>query len=103
MHFPWSNLLEAGIAAAGLWIGSTLAKSHANSATFQRAVVLEKIAAAAASIVVALYPTAPWALLLEQVVARVSAAAGLPTKNADAIERAAAHALTGLGKNPGTR
>lgn len=103
MQIPWGGLLNVVIAGAGLWIANTLAKSHSNGASVQRAVLLEKIAAAAASLVVSLYPAAPWAVLLEQVVARIAAAAGLPTQNADAIERAAAAALTSLGKNPGTR
>lgn len=59
-----------------------------------RAALLESIAAGAAALVVSLNPTADWATLLEQVVAAIKSASSVPTNNADAIQRAAASALT---------
>jgi hypothetical protein len=97
---PFVGLLAT---AVGGWIAKHLgaiadAKQHETA--LQRATVLEKIAEGAAALAVSLYPTAPWATLLKQVVSMIASAAGLPTTNASAIERAAAAALTKLGKLP---
>jgi hypothetical protein len=65
-----------------------------------RAFLLRMIAEDAAALVVALNPKAPWAQLLAAVVQQVATAAGTPTQNQAAIERAAAAALVRMGKLP---
>jgi hypothetical protein len=67
---------------------------------FYRAALLSSIAAGAAALVVSLNPAAAWKDLLQATINGISGAAGLPTANLGAIERAAADALARLGKLP---
>jgi hypothetical protein len=81
----------------GGWIGHrfTSPKDH------DRAAHLAAIARDAAALVAGLNPTASWAELLRMTVDQIATAAGLPTTNKDALERAAAGALSAIGKAPG--
>lgn len=100
LHLDLTSLILAAAVAAGSWIGTRIIKPKDH----ERAQLLSAIGSAAAALVVAAAPpTASWPTLLEQVVRQISTAAGLPTRNAQAIERAAAAALTQLGKNPGVK
>lgn len=67
----------------------------------QRAALLRTIARGAAALIVAQFPGAPWAKLLSMVLEAIAATPGVPTQSHPAIERAAADALTELGRNPG--
>jgi hypothetical protein len=99
MHFDWLSIVGLIATAVGGWIGHRFtAPKHQD-----RAALLERIAVAAAALVVSLNPNANWATLLEMVVNQIASAAGTPTTNRDAIQRAAASALTHLGKNPGAQ
>ena len=69
----------------------------------ERADLLRTLAEDAAAVIVALYPTKPWAELVNMVVQRLLAMPGVPTKNTSALEGAAATALTVLGKAPGAK
>lgn len=89
---PLIALLATGV---GGWIGSRIIRPRDH----ERAALLSRIATDAAALVVAMFPKASWPELLKAVVDQIAAAAG--TKNRPAIERAAAAALTALGKNPG--
>ena len=102
MHFnlgfflPILSPVVLGLAVSfGHWLGSKI-KSPTDA---ERATILEKIADGAAALVVAMNPKANWTDLLKSVVQAIEAAAGVPTKDAGAIERAAAAALTKLGKS----
>jgi hypothetical protein len=101
VHFNFGSLLPflspllLGLAvSAGHWLGSKIK----NPTDAERAAILEKIADGAAALVVALNPKANWTDLLKAVVQAIEAAAGVPTSNSAAIERAAAAALSKLGK-----
>lgn len=99
MHIPMlelGNLLGAIAIGVGAWIGHRVTKPRDH----ERAAVLDRIAQGAAALVVRMNPTSSWAVLLQNTVQMIAAAAGLPTKNAGAIERAAASALSTLGKAP---
>lgn len=93
----WINQLLGGLALAiGTWLGTRIIKPKDH----ERAQLLATIAASAAALVVSLNPTATWAQLVKLTVNQIAGAAGVPTNNAAAIERAAAAALTSLGKKP---
>jgi uncharacterized membrane protein len=96
MHFDLGSLVGLAATLLGTWLGTRFLKPKDHD----RALLLEKIAEGAAALVVATFPTASWATLLQNVVTQVAKAAGLPTQNGDAIERAAAAALLKLGKAP---
>lgn len=98
-HFDYLSLIVTAATILGGWVTTRIVAPKAH----ERAELLAKIAAAAAALVVSLNPTADWSLLLSKVVKAIADAAGLPTTNAQAIERAAAEALTRLGKNPGVK
>jgi len=98
MHFndwiwPIIGILATGL---GTWLGSRIIQPRDHD----RAQALTEIAKGGAALVVSLFPKADWPTLLKAVVDQISASAG--TTNRSAIERAAASALTALGKNPGT-
>lgn len=93
----WINPLIALLATA---LGGFFAHRFTSPKDLERASLLSKIAAGAAAFMVGLYPNKAWAELLQLVIGQIAAAAGLPTKNAAAIERAAADALAQLGKLP---
>ncbi len=88
--------IELVATAVGAWLLHRLRKPSDH----QRAELLALIAKESAAFLVAMYPSKPWAELLQLLVQRIAAAAGLPTKNAQAIENAAASALRELGKSP---
>ena len=83
------------VAAAG-WIAQHITKPT----DLDRAKLLSIIANAVAAYVLSLNPGAVWADLLRDVIQGISSAAGLPTRNAQAIERAAIAALIAHGKAP---
>ena len=85
----------AAIAVAG-WI----ARHIKTPSDKDRADLLSIIANAAAAYVYALNPSAAWADLVRDVVQRISASAGLPTRNAQVIEQEAVAALVRMGKVP---
>ena len=85
----------AAIAAAG-WIAKLIKKPSDK----QRADLLSIIANAAAAYVYSLNPNAPWADLVRDVIQRISASAGLPTRNVQVIEQEAVAALVRMGKVP---
>lgn len=91
-----TQLILAAAVAVGSWIGTRIIKPTDKD----RAEHLDVIARAAAALVVGMNPTAPWATLLQNVVNQILTAAGLPTSNRAAIERAAANALASLGRLP---
>lgn len=88
------------LGVAALALGTWLARRLTQPTDLQRAELLAQIAASAAALAVSMFPNAKWAELLKFVVQQIAGAAGLPTKNADAIQRAAAKALMDLGKAP---
>jgi hypothetical protein len=91
MNLPWINSLIGLIATglgAWLWNRAITPKDH------ERAALLEKIATGAAALVVSLNPGKAWAALLELIVQQIASAPGVPTANQQAIQRAAADALT---------
>lgn len=89
----WMQLLGpiVGIVATG--VGAWIARHLKKPTDVDRATLLATIAADAAAFVVHMYPGKTWADALQLVVQQISTAAGLPTKNAQAIQRAAASAL----------
>jgi hypothetical protein len=100
----WSSLLNPVI---GLLtpvviavLGGLIHKAIVTPKDHERAALLATIAQDSASFIVAMNPNKSWDDLLKDVVNRISAAAGLPTSNATAIQNAAAGALTALGKAP---
>ena len=99
MHLS-TDILGPIVGLLATAVGAWLAHRIKNPTDMDRATLLSRMAAEAAALIVSLYPSKPWAELLTMVVQRMSAAAGIPTKSAQAIENAAAHALTMLGKNP---
>lgn len=95
MHFSLTDVIGVLAVAVGGWLGHRITSPKAH----ERANVIALIARDAAALVVSLNPKGDWATLLKQVVDQIATSAG--TENRDAIERAAASALTSLGKNPG--
>lgn len=69
-------------------------------ATAARAHLLRQIAEDAAALTIQRYPKATFEQSLGFVVQAMSSAAGLPTRNGAALERAAAGALIRYGKQP---
>lgn len=98
-----TNLLQQILETAAIVVGGLLVHAIRTPKDHDRAALLAEIANAAAAWVVAHNPGKPWAEILEAVVQRIAAAAGLPTRNATAIENAAALALTRMGVQPGAR
>jgi len=88
-----------GLIATG--VGAWLVRQLKKPSDLERAHLLEKIATDAAALIVAMYPGKPWAELLQLVIQQISTAAGLSTRNAQAIQRAAASALAELVEAPG--
>lgn len=100
MHFDFAAILGPLVGLVATAVGAWIATRITKPKDHERAELLAKIAAGAAALVVALNPGASWATLLQQVEAQIATAAGLPTRNAQAIQRAAAEALSALGKAP---
>lgn len=89
----WPAISGVLTLAVASWIGHrvTSAKDH------ERAALLSTIANDAAALAVSKFPASPWSVLFQETVAQISDASGLPTGNADAINRAAAGALKAAG------
>jgi hypothetical protein len=83
------------LAVAG-WIARHIKKPSDK----ERADLLSIVANAAAAYVSSLNPNAAWADLVRDVVQRISASAGLPTRNVQVIEQEAVAALVRMGKVP---
>jgi hypothetical protein len=90
------TLIPVAAIAAAAWI----AKHIKAPSDKDRADLLSIIANAAAAYVLSLNPGAAWADLVRDVIQAISASAGLPTRNVQAIEREAVAALVRLGKVP---
>jgi hypothetical protein len=99
LHLDLTSIVLTAATVIGAWLGTRVIRPGDH----EKAQLLATIAADAAALVVAVNPTLAWGDLLEKVVKAISAAAGVPTTNQQAIERAAASALTALGKNPGKK
>jgi len=93
--------LNQWLSLAALVIGTFFGRRIVQPRDHERAQLLNDIARAAAALAVSMNPNASWALLLQNVINQVATAAGVPTKNAAAIQRAAALALTDMGVKPG--
>ena len=65
----------------------------------ERAATIEKIAQGVVALLVVAWPKASWTDLIQKAIDAMIAA-GAPSTNKAALERAAAAALTELGKNP---
>lgn len=100
MH--WDALLTPIILAVATAIGGWAARHIKKPSDMDRAALLAQIAKAAAALVVNTHPNATWATLLEQTIQQIASAAGVPTKNGAAIQRAAAEALAAMGKSGAT-
>jgi len=94
----WEALLTPVILALASAIGVWATRHIKTPSDVDRAALLAQIAKSAAALVVNTHPNAPWATLLEQTVQQIAAAAGVPTKNGAAIQRAAAEALEAMGR-----
>lgn len=94
----WFGIVQLVATVAVPVLGAWLIKKFKTPTDLDRAQLLAHIAEAAAALVVNLNPKAPWAELLQQVVQQIVSAAGVPTTNQAAINRAAAAALVKLGK-----
>lgn len=95
------GLLGPVVGLVATIVGGWIAHRYTSPSDHERATLLSRIAEDAAAVIVAFNPNAPWADMLRDLVARINAAAGVPTKNATAIENAATAALLKLGKTPG--
>lgn len=92
-HLPWPAITNFAALVIGGWIARGLNKTKAH----QRAELLSTIARGAAALIVNAYPGRTWAELLAATVQKILDAAGLPTADPHAVERAAAEALASLG------
>lgn len=97
-HLDLGLILNAVALVIGTWLGSRIIQPRDHD----RAAHLDAIAQGAAALAVSLFPNATWLVLLEQTVKQIASAAGVPTRNVAALNRAAAAALTRLGKAPET-
>jgi|APFre7841882630_1041343.scaffolds.fasta_scaffold324599_1 hypothetical protein len=91
MNLSWLGPLIGVLATL---VGSWYAHRIVTPKDHERAALLETIARGAAALVVSLNPGKPWAALLELVIQQIMSAPGVPTANQQAIQRAAAEALT---------
>jgi len=89
MHFDLGGIVGLVATVLGGWLGTRIIRPRDHD----RAHALDAIARGAAALMVSLNPNAKWAELLQLTVNSISTAAGVPTTNKDAIERAAAAAL----------
>jgi hypothetical protein len=99
----WSWLIpvvQTLVPVAALAVAGWIAKLIKQPSDRERADLLSIISNAAAAYVVSLNPNAAWADLVRDVIQSISASAGLPTKNVQAIEREAVAALVRLGIAP---
>ena len=96
MSFDLGSIIGLFATVVGAWLGTRIIRPRDH----ERAAALDAIARGAVALVVSLNPTAKWGELLKLAVNAISTAAGVPTTNRDAIERAAAAALNALGRRP---
>lgn len=89
-------LLQSIIPIALVWIG----KHTSTQKDAARAAALQHIADGAAALVLANNPANAWAQLLKRTIEMLQQSPAVPTTNAEALERAAASALTRLGVKP---
>ena len=94
--------LGSGLEVAALVMLPMLAGWLRKPKVHERAMALDAIARGAAALAMSLAPKASWAEKLSATIAQMEKAAGLPTANRDAIERAAAGALSQMGELPKT-
>lgn len=83
-----------------LGVGLLAARVIRTPADHERAALLARIANDAAALVVSTSGGKPWSVQFQAVVKAITTAAGVPTSNAAAIERAAAAALLAQGAKP---
>lgn len=93
----WFPVITPVIQSVAIIVGAWLAHRIVTPKDHERAELLSRIAGAATALVLANNPNQPWSVLLDLVVREITMAAGVPTKNAGAIKRAAAAALTSAG------
>lgn len=93
--FDLNSIVLLAATAVGTWLSTRIVKPKDH----ERAGLLDRIARGAVSLVVLNNPNLPAAKLLEMAVNQIALSAG--TSSRSAMERAAAAALTDLGKNPG--
>lgn len=99
MDWLWSTLNQV-VPFAALALGGWIAKRIKTPTDAERAALLSRMAEDAAALLVSTKRTASWAVLLQELVRTLSTAAGIPTRNAGALERAAAAALIKAGAKP---
>jgi len=90
----WNALLGLVIAGVGLLIRRSI-KTPRDS---ERALLLAALANDAAAVVVNLTPTATWAQMVRDIVARLASESTVPTSNRSKLETAATAALVRLGR-----
>ena len=101
--FNWgifSAFLQPLVQVGTLALGTVIAAALHTSKDHARAASLSIIANEAAALVTVSNPNANWAQLLSQTISQISNASGLPTKNEQAITRAATAALANKGIKP---
>ena len=91
MNLSWLTPIVMSIAAI---IATFYAHRFVTPKDHERAQLLETIARGAAALVVSLNPGKAWAALLELVIQQIVSTPSVPTANHQAIQRAAAEALT---------
>lgn len=95
MHIPEAIVSQLVLAAAGL-LGVFLHSRLRKPSDLERAQLLTHLADELAASLKLANPTATWPDLVRLVVQALSAAAGVPTSNADAISQAATAAVQRL-------
>ena len=101
MSWSWiMPVVQTLMPVAALAVAAWIAKLIKKPSDKERADLLSIVANAAAAYVYSLNPNAAWADLVRDVIQRISASAGLPTRNVQVIEQEAVAALVRLGKVP---
>ena len=101
MSWSWiMPVVQTLMPVAALAVAAWIAKLIKKPSDKERADLLSIVANAAAAFVYSLNPNAAWADLVRDVIQRISASAGLPTRNVQVIEQEAVAALVRMGKVP---
>jgi hypothetical protein len=101
MSWSWiMPVVQTLMPVAALAVAAWIAKLIKKPSDKERADLLSIVANAAAAYVYSLNPNAAWADLVRDVIQRISASAGLPTRNVQVIEQEAVAALVRMGKVP---